>query len=270
MRETTQFNTKIFYADRKRPNLWSSDPLRDYGFSNDNLDFHAQGCSINLSEDGKSYAIKSSTNKQSIVDLKVTQIAPGFVVGKNGTTNFGTDPQKPWGRMRHAFWPRCQVEGNILTQAGAVDFKGRGFFVHALQGMKPHHAAARWNFVNFQSPSYSAVMMEYTTPPSYGTTVVNVGGICIDGEVLSGGSANKATHDEIKGDPENSWPEPGSIAFTWDGKTKDGRPVQASLTGPLGERLDRVDVMAEVPKFVKQVVGGVAGTKPYIYQVRRS
>lgn len=42
--------------------------------------------------------------------------------------------------MRHAFWPRCQVEGNIITPAGPLDVKGRGFFVHALQGMKPHHA----------------------------------------------------------------------------------------------------------------------------------
>ena len=42
--------------------------------------------------------------------------------------------------MRHGFWPRCQAEGSIITQAGEVNFKGRAFFVHALQGMKPHHA----------------------------------------------------------------------------------------------------------------------------------
>ena len=28
-----------------------------------------------------------------------------------------------------------------------------------------------------------------------------------------------------------------------------------------------VDVMAEVPAFVKQIVAAAAGTKPYIYQV---
>lgn len=104
------------------------------------LDFHAQGCSVNLSEDGNSYIIKSQTNKQSVVDLKITNASPGFVVGKNGSSNFGTDPSRPWGTMRHAFWPRCNVEGSIITKAGPVDFKGRGFFAHALQGMKPHHA----------------------------------------------------------------------------------------------------------------------------------
>lgn len=140
IRTTCQFNTKIFYQDGKTPNLWSSDPLEGYGFDESKTNFHAQGCSVELSEKGTSYTIKSTTNRQSIVELKVSQSAPGFVVGKDGSSYFGTDPQNPWGSMRHAFWPRCQVEGNILTQGGAIDFKGRGFFVHALQGMKPHHA----------------------------------------------------------------------------------------------------------------------------------
>jgi hypothetical protein len=127
--------------------------------------------------------------------------------------------------------------------------------------------AAKWNFVNFQSPTYSAVMMEYTTPPSYGSTVVNVGGIATDGKILCAGSSNNAKHSEIKGDPENNWPEPGAVAFLWNGTDADGQAVEALVEGSLGTRLDRVDVMAEVPKFVKQIVAGAAGTKPYIYQV---
>ena len=95
---------------------------------------------MNMGEDGKSYVIKSSTNKKSVVDVKFTQTAPGFVVGRDGTSYFGTDPKKPWGRMIHKFWPMCQVEGHFLTQEGPVDFKGRGIFIHCLQGMKPHFA----------------------------------------------------------------------------------------------------------------------------------
>lgn len=102
---------------------------------------------MELSEDGKSYVIKSSVNKTSVVDLKFTQQAPGLVVGKDGTSSFGTDPQKPWGRMRHAFWPKCHVEGHILTQVGPVNFKGRGIFIHALQGMKPHFAGRHYSIV---------------------------------------------------------------------------------------------------------------------------
>lgn len=126
--------------------------------------------------------------------------------------------------------------------------------------------AARWNFVNFQSPKYSAIMMEYTTPPSYGSTTISAGGIATDGGILCAGSSNSAKHTASVPDSENRWPAPTAVGFRWSGKTSDGKDVSADLTADLGDRLDRVDVMAEVPKFVKQIVGGVAGTRPYIYQ----
>lgn len=154
-----------------------------------------------------------------------------------------------------------------MTKDGPVDFKGKAMFIHSLQGMKPHHAAAKWNFVDFQGPTYSAIMMEFTTPPSYGSTVVNVGGIIKDGEIVSAGTSNTAAHTEVKGDPDNDWPEPSAVKYTWGGSTKDGKPVEALLEGSLGSRLDRVDVMGEVPGFVKTIVANAAGTRPYVYQV---
>ena len=120
--------------------MWSSDTLSGHGFADDQLSFFADDCSMDLSEDGTYYTIKSATNEASIVNLKVTRKAPGFQVGKNGTSYFGTDPENPWGSMRHVFWPRCDAEGIIITKDGSVDFKGRALFIHALQGMKPHHA----------------------------------------------------------------------------------------------------------------------------------
>ncbi|KAF2143591.1 uncharacterized protein K452DRAFT_285628 [Aplosporella prunicola CBS 121167] len=266
LRTTCQFNAKIFYQDGKTPNLWSSDPLSNTRFDKDKYNFYADNCSLELSPDGNTYTIKSNTNKQSIVNLTFTKVAPGFVVGKNGYSYFGTDPAKPWGSMRHAFWPRCKVEGSILTQAGEVNMGGRGLFIHALQGMKPHHAAARWDFVNFQSPSYSAILMEYVTPPSYGSTVVSVGGVATDDKIIYAGATNSAKHVEKKQDTENDWPEPVATAYTWDGKSSDGQAFHAEAAGSLGPRIDRVDVMAEVPGFVKAIVASAAGTKPYIYQ----
>ena len=110
--------------------------------------------------------------------------------------------------------------------------------------------------------------MEYTTPPSYGSTIVNVGGIAIDGNILCAGSkGNSVEHTRVKEDPENEWPEPEAVRYVWGGFTKDNKPVSARLEGGLGKRLDKVDVMAKVPGFIKTIVGGVAGTKPYIYQV---
>ncbi|KXS98314.1 hypothetical protein AC578_6841 [Pseudocercospora eumusae] len=267
VRTTAQFSSKVFAREAGKPHVWASDNLDHFEFSKDKQNFKAKNVSMDLTEDGKSYVIKSSVNKNSIVDLKFTQSAPGFVVGKDGVTRYGTDIKQPWGKMKHAFWPRCRVEGTILTKDGPVDMKGVGLFIHALQGMKPHFAAAKWNFINFQSPTTSAIMMEFTTPPSYGSTVVNVGGIAKDGEIIWAGAspATKVQHTEIKGDKENDWPEPSGVSCSWDGKTKDGKDLHAEIVSPI-TRTDRVDVMGEVPKFVKQIVAGAAGTKPYIYQ----
>jgi hypothetical protein len=169
--------------------------------------------------------------------------------------------------MRHAFWPRSIGSGTITTEEGPIDFTGKALFVMALQGMKPHHAAAKWNFVDFQGPNYSAVMMEFITPPSYGSTVVNIGGIVKDGEIIFAGASGTATHTKIKSDPESEWPEPEHVKYEWSGETKDGKTVDAVLEGPLDTRMDRIDIMAEVPGFVKNIVAAAAGTKPYIYQV---
>ena len=121
--------------------------------------------------------------------------------------------------------------------------------------------------MNFQSPTYSAIMMEYTTPPSYGSTVVNVGGIAKDDEIMCAGSeGNSVEHTQVKKDSHNDWTEPTDVRFMWHGLSKDGQQVSAKIEGNLGKRLDKVDVMEKVPGFIKTLVGGVVGTKPYIYQ----
>lgn len=270
IRTTCQFNVKIFYRDGGKEPLWSSNPLQHHDFSEDKTNFYADDCAVELSKDGTYYTIKSMNDDRAIVNLKVTRTAPGFQAGSTGTTLYGTDPKEPWGSMRHAIWPRCVGEGTISTKDGPIDFKGRAAFVYALQGMKPHHAAARWNFVDFQGPTMSAIMMEHTTPPSYGSTTVNVSLVARDGELIFGGCDGTAAHLEAKNDEKTGWPEPTKVKYDWSGKTKDGEPAEAAMVASLEKRLDRIDVMAEVPGFVKQIVAGAAGTKPYIYQVRLS
>jgi hypothetical protein len=140
VKTTCQFSSKIIYPDGSTPSLWSSDPLDNYRISDDKYNFYADNVSFELSEDGNTYKLKSSRSTKSIVDIKITKSAPGFMCGKDGTSTFGTDPQKPWGQMFHGFWPRCKVEGSFLTPSGPIDFTGRGMYSFALQGMKPHHA----------------------------------------------------------------------------------------------------------------------------------
>jgi hypothetical protein len=108
--------------------------------------------------------------------------------------------------------------------------------------------------------------MEFTTPASYANTVVRVSGIATDDKLLIAGIDGEAKHTETKKDTDNDWPEPTSASYHWVGKTADGKEVTAELSGSLGPKYDRVDVMAEVPGFVKAIVATAAGTKPYIYQ----
>ncbi|QKX53206.1 uncharacterized protein TRUGW13939_00282 [Talaromyces rugulosus] len=264
---TCQLNVKIFNhrGASAADHLWLSDPLENHGFDEEMISFYADGVSVSLNEEGDAYIIKSARNESALIDLVVKRATPGFQVGENGTTYYGTDPQNPWGEMRHRFWPRCDVSGNIITPEQEYNFAGRGIFVHAIQGMKPHHAAAKWNFVTFQTPTYSAIMMEFTTPPSYASTTVNVGGIVKDGEILFAGAKNTVKYPESKEDPETLWPEPVSAEWTWEGESKEGH-VSASIKGDLGERTDRVDVLAHIPGLIKSLVGGVVGTKPFVYQ----
>lgn len=264
VRTTCQFNSKIFDHDGPGKHQWCSDPLHNHGFDDRQTGFFADKVDVSLSEDGTTYTIKSAANDDCLCNLTVKRTAPGFVAGENGTSFFGTDHNNPWGSMRHAFWPRATVSGTMQTTKKTYNVNGRAVFIHALQGMKPHHAAARWNFVNFQTPTYSAIMMEFTTPPSYGRTVVNVGGLAKDGELIYAGCTNTVTHLAATTDPVSEWPEPKALLCHWTGK--DGKPVQVELEGELGERTDRVDVLAHVPTIIKNLIGGVVGTKPIIFQ----
>ena len=144
--------------------------------------------------------------------------------------------------------------------------KGRALYSKALLGMKPHHGAAKWNFVNFQTPTYSAVLMEFTTPPSYGRTTVSLGGIAKDGAILYAGPAS-ATHTSVSKDSEVDWPEPTGILMEWKGKDPEGKDVDIKLQGALSTRTDRVDVLEHIPGFIKSIMGSVSGARPYIYQV---
>lgn len=137
---TVQFNCKLFYPNNDKPFLWVSDPVSNYGFDEEKHSFYADGVSIELSEDGSAYTIKAAVNEASMINVKFTRTAPGFMGGRDGTTNYGTNPKEPWGSMHHHFWPRCSVEGTIITKEEQIDVKGRGMLSHALQGMKPHHA----------------------------------------------------------------------------------------------------------------------------------
>lgn len=250
-------------SDPKTASIWTSTKLTN--FRTDGPNFYADFVALELDQETDTYTIRSSVNEESLVDLKVQRLSPGVVFGHDGITKYGDNKDEPWGLMRHVFWPRCKVEGTITTPSDSIKITGYSMFVMALQDMKPHHAAKAWNFINFQSRHYAAVQMEFTTPKSYAATKVNVGLIASDSAILHASIDNAIEHQKAEVD-EVGWPVPKSIEFKYVSANEKEPVTVATVKGPLDVLVERVDVMAEIPQFIKSIVTGVVGTKPFIYQ----
>lgn len=264
---TAQFTCRVVHDDKPEESIWTSTNLED--FEAKGTEFNAHNVHVSLSQDGNSYKISSTVNQDSIVEFTIVRKADGFKIGSNGTSLYGTDAANPWGSMRHVFWPRASVKGAITVKGKQIDIEGNSMYVMAMQGMKPHHAAARWNFVNFQGPTSSAVVMEFTTPPSYGSQTVSIGAATHNDKLLFTSIDVKVKHIDAAED-EVGWPAPKKISFDLQGPAPTAEAATATssahLHADLAHLVERVDVMAEIPAFVKKVVAGVSGAKPYIYQ----
>lgn len=256
----------------------------------------------------ESYNIRANLGQdmQISLELKRYGTAPGFKVGKGpkgGYSYFGTDAQKPDGYVIHRFWPRLIAEGHYVHNGKAEMFQGPGMFVHAIQGMRPNLVAASWNFGHFQSSAaggVSAIQMEFKTTSQYGKhgagsggVSVNVGSLVVDNKLVAVTTEtiwpkedpaaaeavvqSKVTHLKPEHDPDTGYDKPDEISFEWKGAsiipgaTGDVIARQVvdlgSVAKPQG-LIEKVDVLAEIPYVVKMAVNYVAGTKPYIYQVR--
>jgi len=255
----------------------------------------------------ETYTISADLTEGVKISLQVRRPAgaPGFKIGKGpdgGYSYFGTDAAQPEGYVVHRFWPLTRTSGDITVNGKPLAVEGPGMFVHAIQGMRPNVVASRWNFAHFQSTAHggvSAVQMEFTTTNAYGRkgagsgyVSVNVGGLVIGGKLAAVTAETKWPGEEqpeeavlvsraqhVKGehDPDTGYPQPTQLAYRWAAPSIIP-DAPGSVTGTLimdvgspsepKGLIEKVDILAEIPTVVKAVVNYVAGTKPYIYQVR--
>lgn len=296
-----QFTFRIFNS--KKPdelNLWTSTKLEDFRVEGPN--FYAKDLSLELNEEDNEYHFVSQVNEKSTVDLTFTRLTAGCKVGEDPNTYYGDNLEEPWGKMRHVFWPRNSIRGTInlkkpeptekeeqeeepqetgksVYEEQTITFgpndKAYSMFVMAFQGMKPHHAAKAWNFMYFHSEKHTAVLMEFVTPKSYANTKVTIGILTSDKDILAVTTNNEFSHLDPQIDSVG-WNVPQSVSIAYDGfspevtdeqvASGDYKKVTAKVEGPLQNLIERIDVMNEIPNFIKTIVSGVAGTKPYIYQ----
>ncbi|KAJ7650234.1 survival factor 1 [Roridomyces roridus] len=256
------------------------------------------------SDSPESYIIRANlgTDFQLSLEISRPKGVPGFKIGqgeKGGFSYFGPDVEKPDGYVVHRFWPRYYATGHIIRDGKAQAIQGPGMFIHAIQGMRPNLVAATWNFANFQSPQQggvSATQMEFKTLQDYGPkgagsggVVVNIGSLVLGDKLvavtaethLPGEESStdapvksRATFLTTQVDPD-AYHVPGQIAFEWAGASllpNSPGKYTAKLQIDVGTQeapkglVEKVDVLAEIPRVIKLAVNYVAGTKPYIYQ----
>ena len=272
---TSQFTFLLCKQSDPDFHVWGSHRLENGEITDSGINFKADRFCIELNDDCTEYHFSGFCSNDIQVDLRFRCVGGGFKIGEDGLSRYGTDLENPWGIMRHIFWPRCSVAGTILVSSHnliveCTHDKTLGLFVMAIQGMKPHHAASRWNFLNFQSKTLSVAVMGFTTPVSYGRGTSTVGGCVKDGKLLMTAVDVKVEHlESIKDEIDNvNWPVPSKIRVTLIGPKidDDDTIVKVEVEGKVVTRFGRVDVMAELPNFVKRVASGLSGANPFIYQ----
>lgn len=257
-------------------------------------------------EYAESYIINANLDNDLQISVEVFRPASikGFKLGKGpkgGYSYFGPDVENPEGYVIHRFWPRTHCTGHVISNGKALEAKGTGMFIHAIQGMRPNLVAASWNFANFQSDENggtSAIQMDFKTIDAYGRkgagsggVVVSVGSVVVGGklitvtgetqwpdELVSADAAvkSRSEHLDAELDADTGYKKPTKIKYTWQGASvlpSASGQVTAELTVDVGTSaapkglIEKVDVLAEIPYVIKAFVNYVAGTKPYIYQV---
>lgn len=261
--------------------IWTSTKLENFSIQENGRDFKADNLNLQWTDDN-CLKLQSEVNPESLVTLIFKPLTDGVKFGKDPHTYYGPSIEENWGSMRHVYMPRCSVEGSItnLKTGLVVDLTaGRtfGLYVMALQNMKPHHAAKEWKFVWFVNEKESLVLMQFQTPRSYANGIVSTAIITDEDKVICCPVENDTILvDEYK-DEETGWSFAKEIDYKFKGhlikdeeeeeaKVDADSAVEFELKGPLTTVIERVDVMNEVPQFVKNIVSGVAATKPFIYQ----
>jgi len=124
--------------------------------------------------------------------------------------------------------------------------------------------------------------MQFETPKSYANSIVSQAIVTTDDDKETKIIACPCDNDlKLLGqykDEETGWNYAKAVDYTFNGYeikdngvdnepiTDDSNAIKFELKGELTELIERMDVMNEIPQFVKNIVSGVTATKPFIYQ----
>ncbi|KIS66729.1 uncharacterized protein UMAG_04793 [Mycosarcoma maydis] len=269
-----------YFNPKTGKRIWKSVNVTKFAAQNDKRSSKAAEFSVDFTTTDAGddrYSITANLGKDLQLSWSFTRpsAVKGWKLGsgpKGGFSYFGSNLGSPEGYVIHRFWPVAESDGHIISQGSAIDAKGKGMFVHAIQGMRPNLVAAKWNFANFQAHHeklgrVSGVMMEFTTTPDYGSVdqaaaqqqrqslTVNIGSIVAEGKLVCVTAATRAAgaadsqpshqsnsyvkHLDKMLDQETDYQAPQSIEYHWQG------PLLDASTGK-GDIANHVDASLKV------------------------
>ncbi|KAI8096807.1 oxidative stress survival, Svf1-like protein [Halteromyces radiatus] len=260
-----------FYDPTTNTNVFKNINMSNFELSDDRRSVKTDHFNITLDPTQQTYKVQI-THPDLVVSLDFSRIDKGFKVGE-GRTYLGGDQGSAAGFVSHKFWPRAQAKGTFIVDKQLHDIEGDGMFIHAIQGMQPQLIASNWNFVNFHAPEAALSMMQFQTTKQYGSVNINQGSLVLHDKLICVSVDNHVELLDLQKDEETEYDIPQRIKLTWKGKTikEDGKEeeepkdVQVEMIVTVKNLVDKIDVLAEIPWFLKKLVQTFV-VKPYIYQ----
>ncbi|KAI9360153.1 oxidative stress survival, Svf1-like protein [Pilaira anomala] len=267
---TVSFTCRFYDPLSKRNKFKNFNQASEFTLSKDRRSVKTEFFNVTLDDASSRFKI-SITHPELIADLDYVRIDKGFKVGEGKTFLGGKDQSSAAGIVSHKFWPRCAATGTIIIEKQYYEVDAYGMFIHAIQGMQPQLIASKWNFIDFQAKDAALSMMQFTTTKQYGGVEVNQGSIVLHDKLISVCVENNVELLDLKKDTETDYDIPQSVKLTWKGKTVKENPndqikdVSVVMVVPLKNLIDKIDILAEIPWFLKKIVQTFV-VKPYVYQ----
>ncbi|CAO3597782.1 unnamed protein product [Absidia cylindrospora] len=265
-----------FYNPTSNTNAFKNINMSKFELSQDKRSVKTDHFNITLDPTQQTYKLQI-THPDLVVSLDFNRVDQGFKVGEGRTYLGGGgdgDQGSAAGFVSHKFWPRAQAKGTFIVDKQLHEVEGDGMFIHAIQGMQPQLIASNWNFVNFQSSEAALSMMQFQTTKQYGSVNINQGSLVLHDKLICVSVDNHVELLDLQKDEETEYDIPQRIKLTWKGKTikqeasavdGDEKDVSIEMIVTVKNLVDKIDVLAEIPWFLKKLVQTFV-VKPYIYQ----
>ncbi|KAJ3267324.1 putative cell survival pathways protein [Chytriomyces hyalinus] len=230
--------------------------------SNNNLDASCEPMSIQFDTATRRFTVRFTLSSAISMHVTFTPCVDFFKIG-DGKSLFGKSERD--GFVQACFLPKATLSGTVTVSGVARAATGSGLFHHAIQ-MKPQNAS-KWNFVNFQNATDALMLYEFEVPAKNmsDVNIVSQGCFVHKGRLIAVTTSNRAVHVQRVKDEASGYEYPSQLFISWNGtRLDDGADVKIELSMLLSNKLDTIDVLAELPYLLRKFIQTFI-TAPFLF-----